>query len=89
MMDDRKMGDSPLWRALLKSALETEEYEITCEECFDVLDMYADLVIEGTEPAEIMPHVKQHLKHCHCCESELEALMIMLQEAAQQQEPDN
>ena len=73
-----KMSDSPLWRTLLKSALETEEYEITCEECFDILDMYADLVLEGTDPAEIMPQVKQ--------QSELEALMLMIQDAAAQQD---
>ncbi len=74
------MSDTPLWQTLLRSALETEDYEITCEECFNVLDCYADLILEGTDPEEIMPMVKQHLKQCHCCEVELEALMTMLQD---------
>ena len=79
------MSDPSLWQALLKSAFETEEYEIDCEECFNLLDMYAELLIEGTDPAEIMPTVKQHLKQCNCCDRELEALMVMIQEAATQQ----
>ena len=71
-----------LWQTLLKSALETEEYEITCEECFDVLDLYADLILDGADPSEIMPLVEQHLHQCNCCARELEAMMVMIQEAA-------
>ena len=74
------MSDS-LWQTLLKSALETEEYEISCEECFDVLDLYTDLILEGTDPDEIMPLVAQHLKQCNCCINELEAMMVMIQDA--------
>ena len=51
-----------LWKNLLKSALETEEIEITCEECFEGLDAYVELLLEGMDPAEVMPMVKQHLK---------------------------
>jgi hypothetical protein len=75
------MTDSSLWQTLLKSVLETEEFEITCEECFNLLDLYADLLLEGADPAKLMPTVKQHLKQCNCCEGELEALMVMIQDA--------
>jgi hypothetical protein len=74
------MSDS-LWQTLLKSALETEEYEISCEECFEVLDLYTDLILEGTDPNEIMPLVKQHLQQCNCCTNELEAMIVMIQDA--------
>ena len=80
------MSDSPLWQNFLKSALETEEYEIDCEECFDLLDMYAEQLFDGVDPAELLPAVKQHLKQCNCCDRELEALMVMLKDAAQQQD---
>lgn len=76
-----------LWQTLLKSALETEEYEIDCQECFGLMDLYADILMEGGDPAEIMPQVRQHLKHCNCCTGELEALIIMLQEAAAGDQP--
>ena len=76
--------NNKVWQKLLKSALETEEIEISCEECFELLDNYADLIVEGTDAEALMPEVKQHLKQCNCCVSELEALMIMLQEIADQ-----
>jgi hypothetical protein len=71
-----------LWQLLLQSALETEEYEISCLECFNLLDQYADLILDGTDPSEIMPAVRQHLNHCPTCTRQFEALMIMIQEAA-------
>ncbi len=71
-----------LWQTLLQSALEAEEYEISCVECFNLLDQYADLLLEGTDPQEIMPTVRQHLKNCPTCTHEFEVLMLMLQEAA-------
>lgn len=69
------------WQALLRAALETEEYEIGCEECYDVLDMYAEVLLAEGNPARVMPTVEQHLKQCNCCAAELEALMIMLNKA--------
>jgi hypothetical protein len=71
-----------LWQTLLKSVLETEEHEISCEKCFTLLDQYADILMGGGDPAKMMPMVRQHLKQCNCCDAELEALMIILQEAA-------
>ncbi len=69
------------WQALLQSALETEEIEIDCEGCYEVLDMYAELLVDSGIPADVMPLVEQHLKQCRCCAGELEALMIMLDKA--------
>lgn len=57
----------PVWQTLLKSALETEEYEIGCQECYDLLDEYTDLLIAGAVPCKVMHLVKQHLKHCPDC----------------------
>jgi hypothetical protein len=74
--------NNPAWQTLLKSVLETEEIEIDCQECYELLDSYAELLLTSAEPAQIMPAVEQHLKQCNCCLHELEALMIMLQEAA-------
>ena len=71
-----------LWKTLLKSALETEEIELTCEECFDGLDSYVELLLEGMDPAEVMPLVKQHLNQCNCCTEEVKAMMVMLHDAA-------
>ena len=75
-----------LWRVLLQSALETEEYEISCVECFNLLDQYADLILDGADPSEIMPTVRRHLKHCPTCTDEFETLMLMIQQAAKNQQ---
>ena len=75
-----------LWQLLLQSALETEEIEISCLECWNLLDQYADLILDGAEPDEIMPAVRQHLKNCPTCTHEFETLMLMIQEAAKSQQ---
>lgn len=84
---NKRNGATPmakrLWQILLESALDTEEYEISCLECFNLLDQYADMLLDGADPNDIMPTVRQHLKHCPTCTHEFEALMTMLQEAAQ------
>lgn len=82
------MSQKP-WQTLLQSVIETEAYEINCIECFDLLDEYAEFLVEGGNPDEIMPAVRQHLGQCHCCTNEFEALMVMLQEAARNQQSTN
>ena len=71
-----------LWQiSLLKLAFETEAQEINCMECFDLLDQYTDFILDGGDPNEIMPEVRQHLKQCCCCTDEFEAIIVILQEA--------
>lgn len=73
---------NPQIHQLLKFIVETEDCEISCNECYDLLDSYAEILFNGEDPDQLMPNVKQHLKHCFCCEHELEALMVMLKEIA-------
>ena len=73
------MGNTHLQR-LIRAALETEEIEISCQDCNDVLDSYAEQLLAGTDPEVSMPGVTRHLKQCFCCEHEFEALMIILSE---------
>ena len=68
----------PVWQTLLKSALETEEYEIDCQECYDLLDEYTDLLIAGAAPCKVMHLVKQHLKHCPDCTQLFEGLISII-----------
>jgi hypothetical protein len=75
-----------LWQLLLQSALETDEIEISCLECWNLLDQYADLILDGAEPDEIMSSVRQHLNNCPTCTHEFETLMLMIQEAAKSQQ---
>lgn len=58
----------------------TERDEISCDECFELLDEYAEAVHRGEEPAEIMPKVEAHLELCKDCGEEFEALVRALEE---------
>ena len=74
------------WQSVLQSVLKAEVYEIDCVECFELLDQYADLILDGANPDEIMPLVKQHLDCCNCCSHEFEAVIMIMQEAAKGQQ---
>lgn len=69
------------WQFLLESVFEAEAMEISCPECFELLDQYVELILDGVSPAEALPLVKQHLEHCLCCTDQFEALMVMLHQA--------
>ena len=49
-----------LWRLLLK-----EPSDLSCEECFAVMEFYAGLLTKGGP--ELLPDVLQHLQGCPAC----------------------
>ena len=69
-----------LWQTLLKAALEADGYEISCEQCFNLLVLYAEVLEEGGNSAEIITKVKQHLKQWGHCSHEVEALIGKMHE---------
>ena len=56
----------------------TSAEEYSCDEAFDVLDTYAEMIARGEDPSELMPLVKLHLEMCDNCREEFEALLSML-----------
>ena len=80
----RKRQDSlpPLGETELKMMIEgifsTREEEITCGECYEELDRFAELVLSGKDPAAAVPLVEDHLARCRCCREEFEALLAAL-----------
>lgn len=73
------------WRDLVKKSLLTEEEEISCLECFEILDQYVDLLDAGQEPGRVLPELEQHLSVCHCCHAEMEGILVALKIAANPQ----
>jgi hypothetical protein len=67
-------------------SLKTEEDEISCSECMDLLDQYVDLLDSGQDPAEVLPEIEQHLIVCNCCHNELEALVVAIRLAVESEE---
>lgn len=52
---------------LLRSIFATQEKEITCLTCVELLDIYVDTEISGTDAAALLPYVHQHLNCCYQC----------------------
>ncbi len=63
---------------LLRQVSRTREDEISCDDCFDLLDAFAELVHNGENAAGLMPLVQQHLDLCRDCREEFEALIEVL-----------
>jgi len=71
--------DISMLKNLIRSIVTTQENEIGCEDCYEQLDVFAELVLQGKDAETAMPLVKDHLKHCHNCHEEFNALLDALQ----------
>jgi hypothetical protein len=58
----------------LKNIYETQDEEISCTECFDLVSHFVELEASGKNAVAIMPHLKQHLDQCRACHDEYEIL---------------
>lgn len=67
-------------KELLKRALGTRPEEGECEICYDKLDQFAEMELEGKDPSEALPLLKKHLESCQSCNEEYKALLTALQE---------
>lgn len=57
---------------------ETGEDEIGCEECWEEIDRFAEMVILNHSPEEDLPLVDAHLRNCRECADEFRALLDAL-----------
>ena len=58
----------------LKNIYETQDQEISCSECFDLVSRFVELETSGQDAAAKMPQLKQHLDQCRACRDEYETL---------------
>ena len=54
------------------------EGELSCDECYEEIDHFAEIELVGKSAAEAMPLVQEHLEHCQDCREEYEALIAAL-----------
>jgi anti-sigma factor RsiW len=52
--------------------------ELTCEECFDLLDVYVDSGLAGELADERVPGMREHLAGCPACAEEHDSLRDLL-----------
>jgi hypothetical protein len=49
-------------------------FEVTCEQCFELLDSYVDLELEGVDADTRLPGLRAHLAGCPACREDYESL---------------
>lgn len=52
--------------------------ELTCEECFDMLDAYVEHELAGTKAEAVMPAMRTHLTGCSACRDDHDSLLSFL-----------
>ncbi|MEO5888510.1 MAG: hypothetical protein ABIQ77_12700 [Anaerolineales bacterium] len=70
--------NSERFNAWLRNIYETQDVEISCTECFDLISRFVELENSGRDVAAEMPQVKQHLGNCRACRDEYEALRDLI-----------
>lgn len=75
---DTMLTDLDTPKRIICEAITTHVDEITCADCFDQLDRFAELVLQGRNAELEMPYVHDHLEHCRDCRQEFDALMLAL-----------
>jgi anti-sigma factor RsiW len=58
----------------VRSLFGPPEPEIGCEECFDRIDVYVDLELDGRDADAEVRGMRPHLEGCPACREEYEAL---------------
>jgi hypothetical protein len=59
---------------LITRLLGPEGPEVTCEQCFELLDRYVDLEVAGEDPDAQLPGMRAHLDGCPACREDHESL---------------
>ena len=58
----------------LQNIYKTQDKEISCSECFDLVSHFVDVELSGEDAAARMPQLQQHLDQCAACREEYETL---------------
>jgi hypothetical protein len=52
--------------------------QVTCEECFELLDEYVDLEVSGHDADARVPGMRAHLEGCPACNEDHESLRALV-----------
>jgi hypothetical protein len=57
----------PLWQLLIDFRDSQKAQALSCDECFTILEFYADQLASGVDPHALQPAIKRNLTHCPDC----------------------
>lgn len=66
--------DKKKFQNWLLKILETQDEEISCSQCFDLISQYVDLENDGKAGGAGWEPVRHHLNQCLACREEYETL---------------
>jgi anti-sigma factor RsiW len=67
-------------RDLIARLLGPGGHEVSCEECFELLDQYVDLELAGEDADIRLPGMRAHLEGCPACHEDHESLRDLVAE---------
>jgi hypothetical protein len=70
-------------RELVERLLGPAGQEVTCEECFELLDEYVDLELSGADADKRLPGMREHLHGCPACREDHESLRTLAGDSPQ------
>jgi hypothetical protein len=65
--------DAPLERLLGPTG-----FEVTCDQCFELLDRYVELEVAGADADRQLSGLRAHLDGCPACREEHESLLALV-----------
>jgi hypothetical protein len=68
--------DAVALRQIVQVVAATRTDEISCEACFQQMDLYVEITLQGSDPALLMPLVQHHLSFCRDCREEFDTLLV-------------
>jgi anti-sigma factor RsiW len=72
--DRRKASNAERLRRLLGPAAP----ELTCEACFELLDRYVELELDGRDADAAIPGMRAHLEGCPACREDHASLAALV-----------
>ena len=72
---------------LLRLVVRTEDEELSCSVCFELLPQYVDLEVAGEAPDSRLPLFRQHLEQCPVCRDEYAILRELARLEAEGRSP--
>ena len=65
-------------RDLMARLLGPADPEVSCEQCFELLDQYVDLELAGEDADARLPGMRAHLEGCPACHEDHESLRALV-----------
>ena len=56
--------------------------ELTCEQCFELLDRHVELTLAGADADAAVPGMRAHLEGCPACKEDHESLLALVADDA-------